>query len=102
MALVVEKILKKATPTVRTSDQVVKKWDIEVIYKNTADGWTRAYPHNEDVEWMNKTASQFTKEELIALMPTVTDTVFESHHKTMTTPRTEQRVGDFNLNDLAS
>lgn len=101
MALTIEKILKKATPTVRTSDQVVKKWDIEVIYKNTADGWTRAYPHSEDVEWMNKTASEFTKTELIALMPTVTDAVFESHWTTFNTPPTEERVGDFNLNDLA-
>ena len=96
------KTLKKATPTIRTSDNVVKKWDIEVIYTEPTSGWNRAYPHSDEVEYLNKTAEQFTKEDLIALMPPVMEDVFSSHYETFNTPATEERVSNFNLNDLAS
>lgn len=100
-----KKQLKKATPTVRTSDGVVKKWEIEVVYTcDKPDGTTfsRSYPATEDVEYLNLEPGQFTAPQLIQLLPPVTDQVFESHFITFTTPPTEDRVADFNLNSLAS
>jgi hypothetical protein len=93
------KTLKKATPTVRTDDGVVKSWEIEVIY--SYGDFSRAYPHDEDVEYLNKTPEQFTKAELVALMPPNMDNVFDSHYDTHNTPPTQERVTDFNLNNLA-
>ena len=92
------KTLKKAQPTINTETGTVKSWDIEVIYSH--NGFTRAYPHNENVEYLNKTPQQFTKAELIALMPFVMDSVFDSHYDTFTTPPTEERLANFNINDL--
>lgn len=95
--------LKKATPKVRTADNVVKSWDIEVLFTHTrADKttWSRSYPHTEDVEYLNKTTSQFTKAELLAFMPNM-DVIFDAHYAAHNEPPTEERISDFNLNDLA-
>lgn len=99
------RLLKKATPKVRTSDNVVKSWDIEVIYTHTrADNttWSRSYPHTEDVEYLNKTTDQFTKSELINYMPSNMDVIFDAHYAAHNEPATEERISDFNLNDLAN
>lgn len=93
------KVLKKASPTVRTADNVVKSWDIEVIYKANSNGWSRTYPHREDVEYLNKTVSQFTKSELLSFS-NLPDAVWDAHYEAHNMPPTEERVGDFNLNDL--
>lgn len=100
----VTKILKKATPTVRTSDGVVKKWEIEVVYKNNGDNWTRSYPHTEeDLEYLNKTTSEFTSNELIAFMPSVLDTVFEHHWDAAHPgPAVEEKVSNFDLSTLGT
>lgn len=96
-------ILKKAVPTVRAADGSVTKWDIEVIYEHTrADGtkWSRAYPHNEDVAYLNKAPTAYTKAELIGFMPSNMDVIFDAHYDAHNTPPTETQVSDFNLNDL--
>lgn len=93
------KTLKKAKPTVRLSDNVVKSWDLEVIYKADADGWSRSYDHREDVEYLNKTPTQFTKAELLAFS-NLPDAVWDAHYEAFNMPATEERIGDFNLNDL--
>lgn len=98
------KVLKKATPTVRTSDNIVKSWEIEVLYTYTReDGttWSRSYPHNEDVEYLNKEASEFTKNELINYMPVNMDVIFDAHYDAHNTPPSEERISNFNLNNLA-
>lgn len=98
------KTLKKASPTVRTTDNVVKQWDIEVIYAHTNnDGktWSRAYPHTEDVEYLSKTPSQFTKAELISLMPSNMDVIFDAHYDAHNAPVVEEKVSNFSLDDLA-
>jgi len=96
------KTLKKAVPTIRLDDNVVKKWDIEVIYKHTANNgtsWSRAYPHTEDVEYMNKTASEFTKAQLISFMNNM-DVIFDAHYEAHNLPPKDERVNNFNINDL--
>ena len=100
-----KKQLKKATPTIRNSDGVVKKWEIEVIFTcDKTDGTTfsRTYPASEDVEYLNLKPEQFTPAQLISMMNPVTDQVFESHFITFTTPPTENRVSDFNLSTLGT
>lgn len=93
------KTLKKATPTVRTTDGIVKSWDIEVIYKANSNGWSRAYPHQEDVEYLNKKVTDFTKADLLAFS-NLPDAVWDAHWEAHNVPATEEKVGDFNLNDL--
>lgn len=93
------KTLKKATPTVRSSDGIVKSWEIEVVYQYS--GFKRDYTHREDVEYLGKEPSEYTKAQLVAMMPAVIDSVFDSHYDTFNTPPTEERVSDFNLSDLA-
>jgi hypothetical protein len=93
------KTLKKAQPTLRLADGVVKKWDLEVIYKADSNGWSRTYPHSEDVEYLNKPVSGYTKSELLA-MSNLPDAVWDAHWEAHNSPPTEERVGDFNLNDL--
>jgi hypothetical protein len=98
------KVLKKASPTVRTADQVVKSWEVEVLYTHTRDNgttWARAYPATEDVEYLNKTADQFTKAELIGYMNPNMDVIFDAHYEAHNLPATEEKVSNFNLNDLA-
>ena len=98
------KTLKKATPTVRTGDNIVKSWEIEVIYTHTRDDdttWSRAYPHTEDVEYLSKETSGFTKAELIGFMPSNMDVIFDAHYEAHNTLPTEEKVSNFNLNDLA-
>lgn len=93
------KTLKKATPTIRTEDGVVKQWEIEVVY--SYNDFTRDYSTRADVEYLDKTPTQYTKAELVALMPPNMDNVFDSHYETFTTPPTEERVSNFKLSDLA-
>ena len=98
------KTLKKATPNVRTGDNIVKSWEIEVIYTHTRDDastWTRDYSHTEDVEYLNKETIDFTKAELIGFMPSNMDVIFDAHYEAHNTPPTEEKVSNFNLNDLA-
>jgi len=94
----ITKTLKKAEPTVRTSDGVVKQWDIEVIYSYAGDDsaghapWKTTYSENEDVEYLNKTVSQCTKSELIALMPSnLENSIFEAHYEAHNSAPTEER-----------
>jgi hypothetical protein len=97
------KILKKATPKVRTADNVVISWDIEVLFTHTrADKttWSRSYPHTEDVEYLNKTPNQFTKTELLAFMPLM-DVIFDAHYEAHNLPPVDERLSNFSLSDLA-
>lgn len=93
------KTLKKATPTIRSSDGIVKSWEIEVVFEH--NGFKRDYSHREEVEYLEKEPSEYTKAELIAMMPAVIDSVFDSHYDTFNTPATEERVSNFSLSDLA-
>lgn len=96
------KALKKAQPTVRIEDNIVKKWDIEVVYKHTRSdntSWSRTYSHSEDVEYLNKTPTEFTKAELISYMNNM-DVIFDAHYEAHNVPPKEDKVSDFNINDL--
>jgi hypothetical protein len=104
----ITKTLKKATPVVRLEDNVVKSWDIEVVYAYAGDeaqglpAWKTSYSENEDVEYMNKTVDQFTKSELIGFMnPQIENAIFEAHYEANNMPAKEERQGDFNVNSLA-
>lgn len=102
------KTVKKASPTVRTSDNVVKKWDIEVVYSYAGDpannlpAWKTTYSESEDVEYLGKTVDQFTKTELLGFMnPMIENHIFEAHYEANNLPATENRVSDFNISNLA-
>ena len=97
------KQLIKAVPTVREEDGVVTQWEIEVRYEHEKeDGtkWARAYPHTENVEYLNQKLSDFTKAGLIALMPSNMDTIFDAHYDAHNSVATESKKTDFKLSDL--
>lgn len=94
------KTIKKAIPTTRISDKIVKKWDIEVICASTENGWTTTYKKNEDVEYLGKTAEEFTKSELIDLAK-VNDHIFDAHWEAHNTAPTTERDGNFDFTSLA-
>jgi FMN-dependent NADH-azoreductase len=103
----ITKTLKKATPTVRSSDGVVKSWDVEVVYSYAGDeeknlpAWKTTYSENEDVAYMEKTVEQFTKAELIGFMnPMIENHIFEAHYEANNLPATEERLGEFDINSL--
>lgn len=93
------KVLKKAVPTINIADGVVKSWEIEVIF--SYNGWSRVYPHTEEVIHLNKRPEDFRKSELIAMMPAVMDDVFDSHYETFNTPPSEEKQGNFDVRTLA-
>jgi hypothetical protein len=104
----ITKTLKSATPTIRTSDNVVKSWDIEVVYAyagdeaNSLPAWKTTYSENEDVEYLGKTADQFTKSELIGFMnPMIENHIFEAHYEAFNLPATEERQASFDLSNLS-
>jgi len=102
------KTLKKAVPTVRASDNVVKRWEIEVVYAYAGDAdnnlpaWKNTYSESEDVEYLGKTVDQFTKSELVDFMsPMIENHIFEAHYESQNLPATESSDGNFNVNSLA-
>jgi len=104
----ITKTLKKATPTVRAADNVVKHWDIEVVYSYAGDeekglpAWKTSYSENEDVEYLGKTVDQFTKAELIGFMsPMIENHIFEAHYESQNLPAAEERVSNFDINSLS-
>ena len=95
------KTLKKATPTTRIIDGVVKEWNIEVVYTSTENGWKTSYTHKEEVEYLGKTVNQFTKSELLAMMPAVYDNhIFSAHWEAYNVPPTTEKVDNFDLSNL--
>jgi hypothetical protein len=92
------KTLVKAIPRVRTEDNVVLSWDLTVNFEY--DGWSREYPHTQDVTSLGKEADEFTQTELINLLPAVLDLVFDSHYETFNLPPKEERLSEFDVNSL--
>jgi hypothetical protein len=103
----ITKTLKKATPTVRAADNVVKSWEIEVVYSYAGDevnnlpAWKTSYSENEDVEYLGKTVDQFTKADLLGLLniPQL-ENIFESHYDSMNAPPTETRLSNFDITQI--
>lgn len=84
------KTLKKVKGTQR-DDGIVTRIEIEVVYAFEGDEvnppWKTSYSHNEDVEYLGKTVDQFTKSELIALMPSnIEGHIFHAHYEAHNTP----------------
>ena len=98
------KVLRKAVPTVKTETGYVKSWDIDVVFTHTREdgtSWSRTYSDTiEDLDYLRKTPSQFTKEEIIGLMRTNLDNVFDSHYESFNSPPVEEKVSDFDINQL--
>ena len=99
----ITKTLKTAKPTVRVSDGVVQKWEIQVVYTNQGDGWNRTYPHTEsDLEYLGLKPDQYTSAQLISFMSPTMDTVFEHHWEAYNIPPTNQVISDFDITSLGT
>jgi hypothetical protein len=92
------KTLVKAIPRVRTEDNVVLSWDLTVNFEH--EGWSREYPHTQDVTSLNKEADEFTQSELLGFLPPVLDLVFDSHYETFNLPPKEEQITDFDVTTL--
>ena len=99
-----KRIIKKATPTVRSADGIVKSWDIDVVFVDDLDGWNRTYSFSEsDLEWMKKKPTDFTEADLLKFIPGTYDHIFEAHYDSMNPGApVEEKVADFDLSNLSS
>lgn len=105
------KTLKKATPTIRTADNVVKSWEVEVEYAYAGDpdatdpalpAWKNTYSERKDVEDEGRVATDFTQAELMAMLPSVIDNhIFEAHYEAFNLPPAEERISDFDISTLS-
>lgn len=97
-----KRIIKKATPTVRTSDGIVKSWDIDVVFVDDLDGWNRTYSFSEsDLEWMNKKPTDFAEADLLKFIPGTYDQIYDAHYASMHPGvAVEEKVADFDLSTL--
>ena len=104
----ITKTLKRATPTVRAADNVVQRWEIEVIYAYAGDSdnnlpaYRTTYTEDEDVEYMEKTVGQFTKSELVGfLSPVLENHVFEAHYDANNIPIVQPVIQrDFTISSM--
>ena len=98
------KTLVKAIPVIDTDTNKVKSWEITVTYKADSNGWETTYNHKADVEALNKAVEDFTKSELVGMMPQVlSDHVFDAHFEANNAAPVEvkeQVLSDFNTADL--
>ena len=99
-----KRIIKKATPTVRSADGIVKSWDIDVVFVDDLDGWNRTYSFSEsDLEWMKKKPTDFTEADLLKFIPGTYDHIFEAHYDSMHPGEpVEEKVADFDLSTLGT
>lgn len=105
----ITKTLVKAIPTVRAADSFVTRWEIEVEYAYAGNGaelteWKTTYSESAEVAEPSKVATDYTKAELIALMPAVIeDHVFHAHYEAFNLPQaepTEAADNEFNIDNL--
>jgi hypothetical protein len=98
--------LTKATPTVRTADDAVINWKFTVDFVDSLNGWSRTYDFDVDLpESSIKTPSDFSKADILALIPETYDHIYEAHWQSQNpdpnpAPAVEAVVSDFDLSDL--
>jgi hypothetical protein len=95
------KTLKKAVPTIRLDDGVVKKWTLEVVFTGVESGWRKIFEHTEDVEYMEKLPEDFTAAELMNFLPKNREHIFDAHYEANNSEPTEETLGTFSVKDLA-
>lgn len=99
------KQLKKAVPTVDKTTGWVTKWELEVVLTHTREDqttWSRTYSHEEsDLDYLQKTPTQFTATELLSMFSSNLDTIFDAHYEAHNVEPTTERNTSFSLSDLA-
>ena len=104
-----DKTLSKAVPTVNANG-IVKSWELEVVYSypaasdttNTDTQLRRKYSETEEVEYLNKTPTQFTKSELFGFLNiSQYNLVFDSTYESVVNPPTETKDTSFDINSLS-
>lgn len=93
------KALSGAVPTIRLDDNYVTKWDLKVTY--SYNGFTREYGDSVDVLYLAKTASAYTKTELMGFMNLAQyDIIFDAHYDAYHTPPVEERQSNFDITTI--
>lgn len=104
------KTLESATPTVRRVDGFVTSWEIAVEYAYAGDeanglpAWSNTYSHSEEIEEPSKAPTDYTKAELIAMMPAViSDHIFDAHYEANNVPSEpeSESISDFDINSIS-
>jgi hypothetical protein len=92
------KQLTKAIPTVNEEGKT-QRWRLTVTY--SCDFLTRDFEWEADVVSLNKEPEDFTKAELLNLCNTQRfDKVFDALCEALLNPISENRIEDFNVDDL--
>jgi len=85
------KTIIKAVPHARASDGVVLRWDLIARYSYSGEAgpdWEQEYEHSQEIEeeFQTRTASEYTKSELLTLMSSSLDHVFSAHYEVYNLP----------------
>lgn len=103
------KTLVRAIPIIRSSDNVVLKWNLIVNYRyegsiiENLPEWENNYEEDVIVENLNKTINDFTKQELVELMgQNIENSVFHIHYESfnLNQQSSETIISDFNIDTL--
>lgn len=99
------KTLTSATPTIVANSGIVTSWNIKVNFTtiNATPSFSRDYQFNKDnLDYLNKTPSQFTQQDLIAYIPPNMDVIFDAHYEATNLPPLNIRVDNFSLANLST
>lgn len=75
------KYISKARPILRSSDNIVKSWDIGITAVCDSDLWQYEHEERVNVEHFGKTADSYSKSELLLLAGNqITDQFFDKRY----------------------
>jgi len=95
-----QKQLLSAIPVIN-NDDIVKEWKIKVEYQAIDYKWMRTYSHVKDVESQSKKAEDYSKSELVDMMPGEIDNYFFHKHLEKHCDQIKnQKIENFDLNQL--
>jgi len=100
--MAVKKTLVKAVPTINKDTQFVNSWELAVEYETESGDFANQYTHTVDIE-ASKKVNQFTKSELISMMPNVIESsLFQTHYDVFLNPpeKEEEKITQFDISAL--
>jgi len=97
-----KKTLIKAVPTIDKKTKYVLSWEIVTEYETESGDYSNQYTHSVDID-VKKKVTQFTKTDLISLMPRRIDSeLFPAHYDAFLNPpkKVEEKVVKFDIDQL--
>lgn len=106
----ITKTLVNATPTILVDTTIVQEWYVEVLYEfageeeNNLPAWSITYSYTTDVIELDKTINQYTKQELINMIPLEYENrIFHDHYEAFLRVNNikSEKINDFSIDQLS-